>query len=193
MSNKDYLKKIYKQFSEFIGTASARELEYFILDARYSANFNKMVKELFDELREAELSVIFDTEGEIVLIDADIVGKFIADNYKLSIEKYYKDTQLNRIVKEVVNGSRKSQADFVRISFSILYNTVGNLYTEIKCKKDIIEKYREKFYFMSYSGEDIPIIIITFLILEDVSAYIHIAQDVWMECIRDISYKKCTP
>ena len=137
MDDKQYLRKIYRQFSEFVAEAASRELEYFILDSKFTSMFNYRINELVEQINKEGkttigLSVIFNTEGEIALIDADILGKYVADNFRASIEEYYKNASLNKIIKMVINGTEKVQRDFVTIAYSLLYNCINSLYKEIK-------------------------------------------------------------
>jgi len=195
LKNNDYIKKVYRKFSKFIEIAAIREQEYFILDAKYTNEFNIKVKELLKEIElegknNVEVSVIFDTKGDIVLIDGDIIGKYIANCYNYSIGNYYKEDSLNRIVREVINGSDKAQDDFIRISYAVIYNTLGSLYKEIKCKKEILRQYKNKFGFYNNQYEDEVLIVLSLLILEDISKYITIKPEAFLSCIQHIKDKK---
>jgi hypothetical protein len=132
MRGKEYMKKIYKKFSDFVAVASARELEYFILDSSFTSSFNYRMKKLIEEVKKErndgiEFSILFNTDGEIVLIDANLIGRYIGNNYNITIEDYYKNTSLNKIIRDVINGSEKAQKDFVTISYSILYHTLKTI------------------------------------------------------------------
>ena len=195
MKNNDFLKKVYRKFSKFIEIAAIREQEYFISDAKYTNEFNVKVKELLKEIEsegknDVEISVLFDTKGDIVLIDGDIIGKYISNCYNYSIGSYYKEDSLNRIVREVINGSDKSQVDFIRVSYAVIYNIIGGLYKEIKCKKEILKQYKNKFGFYSYQYEDEVLIVLSLLILEDISKYITIRPEAFLSCIQHIKDKK---
>ena len=195
MKNNDYLKKVYRKFSKFIEIAAIREQEYLILDAKYTNEFNVKVKELLKEIEmegknDVEISVLFDTKGDIVLIDGDIIGKYIANCYNYSISNYYKEDSLNRIIIEVINGCDKAQLDFIRVSYSIIYNVIAGLYKEIKCKKEILAQYKNKFGFDKYYYSDEVIIVTSLLILEDISKYITIKPVAFLGCIKNIKDKK---
>ncbi len=195
LRNKDYLKKIYKQFSIFIETATARELEYFVLDAKYTSTFNKRVKELVEEVekeskKDVNISVIFDTNGEIALIAADVLGKYIGDCYNLTMGNYYKEESLNRVVREVINGSEKAQVDFVRVSYAVMYNVLGGLYSEIKCRKEVMDGYKESYGLVSYEKQDLVLIVLSLLIIEDICRYIGIKPEAFLKCIQHIKHKK---
>jgi len=195
MENKEFLKKVYRHFAHFVAEASARELEYFVMDSKFTSMFNYRMKRLVEEIRKEGketigLSILFNTEGEVVLIDADIIGKFIGDNYNITIQKYYKVDSLNKVVREVVNGSEKAQRDFIAVSYSILYNTLNELYKEVKYRKEIGERYKSIYFLSEYSGEDLPIVITSLLIIEDICKYIGVKQKYLLDYVKSIDLKK---
>ena len=151
-NNKSYLKRAYKDFSELVYVVSTKELEYFITKGEFTSSFNYRIKKMLTEIEKEknellDTGVFFNTEGEITLIDAEIVGRFIEDNYKLKMVEYYKNTSLNKIIREVVNGSEKAKGDFILISYSILYDTLNELYKTISCKKDSMIVYKNQICF----------------------------------------------
>lgn len=183
MRDRDFLTKVYKHFSDFTAEASARELENFITDSRYTTSFNERIKEMMEEIKlqsnvESEIIIIFNTEGEIAIIDSDIIGKFIGDNYNLSLERYYKNTNLNKIVKMVVNGNEKIQHDFLRISYKVIFDTLKIIYSEIKSRKELLQKYKDYYSIYEMKKEDIVAIIACLLILEDICKYMSINKSV---------------
>lgn len=190
MRSKEYMKKLYKRFSDFVAIASARELEYFILDSKFTSNFNYNMKKLIDEIEKEKnedigFSVLFNTNGEIAIINADILGKHIGNRYNITIEEYYKNVSLNKIVRDVINGSDKSKRDFINISYSILYDTIESIYSEIKCKKDTVDNYKRDYFFNDYKKEDIGAVIACILIIEDICKYIGIEGNLLLEAVRD--------
>ncbi|SKA87197.1 hypothetical protein SAMN05428976_10978 [Clostridium sp. USBA 49] len=195
MKNKEFMKKIYRKFSDFVSVASARELEYFVLDSKFTSSFNYRMKKIIQEIKkekneDIEFSILFNTNGEIAVIDANILGKHIGNNYNIKIEEYYKNTALNKIIRDVINGSEKSQKDFVTISYSILYHTLESIYSEIKCKKDIVDKYKREYFLTEYKGEDIGAVIACILILEDICKYIRIKESLIVQVINDTVLNK---
>lgn len=196
MRDRKHLEKTYKSFNQFLSIACARELEYFILDSKFTSAFNYRMKKMIDEVREkgkddVEFSIIFNTEGEIALIDADIIGNFISNNYIISIQKYYKDAPLKKIITEAINGSEKSKRDFVAISCSILYKTLENLYKDIKYKKESAIKYSIQYGLQNYKRRDLSIIIPTLLIMEDICEYLSIEENILRDSINMmISWRK---
>ncbi|MCM8710180.1 hypothetical protein M2651_03955 [Clostridium sp. SYSU_GA19001] len=195
MNSKEYMKKVYRRFSDFVSIASARELEFFVLDSKFTSSFNYRMKKMLEEIKaekndDIEFSIMFNTSGEIVLIDANILGKYIGNNYNISIEEYYKNASLNKIIKDVINGSEKSQKDFVIISYSILYHTLDTIYSEIKCKKDTVDKYKKDYLLTDYEGGDIGAVIASILILEDICRYIGIRENLVLQAINDVVYRK---
>jgi len=193
-NNKSYLKRAYKDFSELVYVVATKELEYFITKGEFTSSFNYRIKKMLTEI-EAEKNelldtgVFFNTEGEITLIDAEILGRFIEDNYKLKMVEYYKNTSLNKIIKEVVNGSEKAKGDFILISYSILYDTLNELYKTISCKKDSMIVYKNRYALEDYNKEDCTMIIVVLLILEDLCKYIGVDRHKMVKEIKAKIYK----
>lgn len=193
--NKEYLRTIYRKFSEFVSVASARELEYFVLDSKFTSSFNYRIKNMVEELKEEgkeniDASIMFNTKGEVALIDANILGSYIGYNYNIHIESYYKNASLNKVVKEVVNGSEKTQCDFIKVSYSVIYNTIDEMYSEVTCKKDVLDKYKEDYMITEYHGENNVAVIVSILILEDICKYLGVADRLMLSCINSIVLKK---
>jgi len=193
-NNKNYLNKAYKNFSELVYVVSAKELEFFIIKGEFTSYFNsrmkKMMAEINDEKSEIlDAGVFFNTKGEITLIDAEIVGKFIEDSYTLKMLAYYKNTSLNRIIRGVVNGTEKSKSDFILISYSILYNTLNELYKNISCKQTNMIIYKNRFALEDYIKGDCTIVIAVLLILEDLCKYIGVDRYKMLKEINTKIYK----
>lgn len=191
---KDFMTRVYRHFSDFTSEASARELEYFILNARYTTAFNERIKEIVESVKkegreDIEFSILFNTNGEIALVDADVIGRYIGNNYNISIERYYKSGTLNKIVKQVVNGNEKTQMDFTFLSCSTIYKTLSIIYSEIIYKKEIDEKYRKYYSIEEYDCEDKAIVIATILILEDICKYLNISEYILKKCIENMIKK----
>lgn len=195
MRSKEYMKKLYRRFSDFVSIASARELEYFILDSKFTSNFNYNMKKLIDEIKDEKnedigFSILFNTNGEIAVINADILGKHIGNKYNITIEEYYKNVSLNKIVRDVINGSDKSKKDFINISYLILYNTIETIYSEIKCKKDTVENYKRNYFLNDYKENDIGAVIACILIVEDICKYIGIEGQLMLEAVKSAIINK---
>lgn len=195
MENKDYMKKVYKNFSDFIYECSSHELEYFILDSKFTTSFNQRVKELIDEIKEEgkksiELSIIYNTEGEIALIDSYVIGNYIGNNYTKHMQEYYKENSLNKIVKYIVNGNEKSKRDFLILSYDILYNTLNSVYSEVKCKRETLNNYVQSYNLKHCQNDDCSIVVISILILEDISKYLSIEGYILAESIRYTNSKR---
>lgn len=192
-NNKSFLKKAYKSFSELVYVVSTKELEYFITKGEFTSSFNYRIKKMLIELREEknellDAGVFFNTEGEITLIDAEIVGRFIEDNYRLKMLEYYKNTSLNKIIREVVNGSEKAKGDFILISYSIFYDTLNELYKTISCKKESMIVYKNRYALEDYNKEDCTMVIAILLILEDLCKYIGVDRHKMMKEIKGKIY-----
>ena len=176
-NNKSYLNKRYKNFSDLVYVVSTKELQYFITKGEFTSFFNYRMKKMLSIIDEQknellDAGVFFNTEGEITLIDAEIVGNFIRDTYDLKMLEFYKSTSLNKIIREVVNGSDKAKGDFILISYSILYNSLKELYKTISCKKDNFIVYKNRYGLEDYEKEDCTMVIAVLLILEDLCKYI---------------------
>ncbi len=179
MKNRNFMKKAYRSFADFVKVASSRELEYFVLDGKYSTDFNNRVKKLMDDISGegklvADFFALFNSKGEIAVIDEEIVGAYISDRYNVVVESYYKKNNLNAIVSSVVNGNEKVKRDFVLISYSCIYKTLREIYKEILYRKDIENIYIKLLNLKDYKGEDLAIIILATLITEDICRYLGI-------------------
>ncbi|MBU3179696.1 hypothetical protein [Clostridium psychrophilum] len=192
--HKNYLNKAYKNFSELVYVVSAKELEFFITKGEFTSYFNDRMKKILSEINEEKnenlnVGVFFNTKGEITLIDAEIVGKYIEDNFSLKMMEYYKNTSLNKVIKEIVNGSEKSKEDFILISYSILYVTLNQLYKTVSCKKTSLIIYRNRYALEDYRKDDCTIVIAVLLILEDLCKYIGINRYRMVKGIKEKIYK----
>lgn len=188
LRSKDYMKKAYKRFCDFVAECSSKELEYFIFDSKFTTDFNEKIGEMIKDIRDqgkesVEFTIMFNTEGEIALIDSFIIGKYIGNNYNVHMEQYYKESYLNKIVKYVVNGNKKVKKDFVLLSFNILYNTLESIYCDIKCKKETLNKYKNLYNLQEYEENNCSIIVGTILILEDICKYMGIKQEILEEAV----------
>ncbi|MBU3126915.1 hypothetical protein LGL55_05570 [Clostridium tagluense] len=193
-NNKNYLNKAYKNFSELVYVVSTKELQYFITKGEFTSFFNYKMRKMLSEISDQkngllDASIFFNTEGEITLIDAEIIGKFIQDNYVLKMLEYYKNTSLNKIIREVVNGSEKAKGDYILISYSILYNTLNELYKTISCKKANTIVYKNRYELEGYYKEDCTMVIAVLLILEDLCKYIGVDRHKMLKEIKEKKYK----
>jgi len=192
-NNKSYLNKVYKKFSDLVYVVATKELQYFIIKGEFTSFFNYKIKRMVSEISEQKNglldgSVFFNTEGEITLIDAEIVGRFIQDSYELKMLEYYKNTSLNKILREVINGSEKAKGDFIFISYTILYNTLKELYKTISCKKDSSIVYKNRYALEDYHKDDCTMIIAVLLILEDLCKYIGVDRHKMVKEIKENIY-----
>jgi hypothetical protein len=137
-----------------------------------------------------ELSIIFNTEGEIALIDGFIIGSYIGNNYAKYMEEYYKESSLNKIVKYVVNGNEKSKKDFLILSYNVLYKILNNVYCDIKCKKETLESYIKLYNLKHFQHDDCAIVVAGILIVEDVCKYMGINGATLADSIRYVVTKR---
>lgn len=177
--DKDYLHKVYKRFYDFIAMCSARELENLILDSRFTSNFNYRMKGIVEDVNKKEgLSpeafIMFNTKGEIVIIDSDLVGAYIADVYAQKIDKYYKGAALNKVIRNTINSSEKIQQDLLTISYNIIYETLEEIYMGIKYRKEVMDNFKKHFDIEDVKEEDKTLMILSLMIVEDISKYLRI-------------------
>jgi hypothetical protein len=189
------MRKIYRRFSDFVAIAAARELEYFVMDSKFTSSFNYRMKKMIDEIKQEkdegiDFSILFNTNGEIALIDANLIGRYIGNNYNVTIEEYYKNASLNKIVRDVINGSEKSQKDFITVSYSILFHTIDTIYSEIKCKKDTVDNYKRDYLLTDYEEADIGAVIACVLIIEDICRYIGIRENLVLQAVSEAVLRK---
>lgn len=187
MRDNSYITGKYKSFSDFIEICSARELEYFVLNSNFTTNFNIRIKNILadiDEFKKAEFRIFFNTDGEIVIIDSTILGKFIADTCVIAMKGKYK-IEVDKTIQSVVRGNEKVKLDFLKVSYDVLYKTLRMIYMDIKYKKELFKNMREYFKIESYSKEDAAIVIIALTILEDISKYLNISSNILNQFIAE--------
>ncbi len=195
MRSKDYMKKTYENFSDFVSECSSKELEYFIFDSKFTTAFNERISEIVKDIeregkKSIEFAIMFNTEGEIALIDSYIIGNYIGNNYRTSMEKYYKKSELNKIIKNVVIGSEKSKKDFLILSYNILYSTLQSIYCDVKCKKETVDNYKNFYNLQKCDDDNYSLIVVSVLILEDICKYMGIEQHVFREVINYVPEKR---
>lgn len=186
MRSKEFMKKVYRNFGDFVRVATSRELQYLILDGKYTSDFNYRMKQLTEDLRNkrkvsVDFIVFFNTHGEISIINEELLGSYVADRYKVEMTNHYRISDLNHIVKLVVNSGPRAQKDFVYISFSILYLIFKEIYKEIRYKKEVGNLYIELFNIPKQEGHHLPLTICSLLVCEDICRYLGINID-----LRDI-------
>lgn len=175
------MRRRYAHFSDLITASAARELGLLVLSADYTRAFSIRLGNLLNEFdsRErdlASISVMFNTEGDIAIIDEALVGRFVALRYKTVMEEYYKGTPLNKIIKAVMEGGEKRVLDFLSISYDVLYESLQELYKEIRCKKEVLNKFRQRYNIASYNREDSAAVTLVLMILEDIVSYIGVKE-----------------
>jgi hypothetical protein len=181
MANGFAMRRRYSHFSDLVAAAAGRELGFLILSAEYTKGFSHGLKAIIDELNGSErlltsFSVMFNTEGDIAIIDEALVGRFIAIKYKNTMEDYYKKTALNKIVKAVTTGGEKTIIDFLSVSYDVLYDALEEMYKEVKCRKDVLENLKLRYNLASYNREDTPIVMAVLMLIEDIIKYVGINE-----------------
>ncbi|KOA19625.1 hypothetical protein CLHOM_17140 [Clostridium homopropionicum DSM 5847] len=173
------MKKSYKSFSEFLSAACSRELEYFIYDSKFTSAFNYRMKKLMEEAENKgkgsiNFSIIFNTEEEVAIIDAAIIGRYVSNSFITIIESKYKGIAINNIIKKVTIGNEKNKEDFIVVSYNTIHKVMEELYKDIKYNKKVLEEYVKEYKLEEYRNRDLPIVICSLLILEDICGYLKI-------------------
>lgn len=176
---KDFMRKSYKSFSEFLSEACSRELEYFIYDSKFTSAFNYRMKKLMKEAESKgkeniNFSIIFNTEEEIAIIDAAIIGRYVSSSFITLMESKYKGITINNVIKKVTNGNKKNKEDFIIVSYNTIHKVMDELYKDIKYNKKVLDEYVKEYKLEEYKNKDLPIVICALLILEDVCGYLKI-------------------
>jgi NAD(P)H-dependent FMN reductase len=175
------MRRKYSHFADLVSAAAARELGFLILSAEYTKGFSTRLKKIIDELDESErglasVSVMFNTEGEIAIIDESLVGRFVSIKFKNALEEYYRSVGLNKIVKAVMEGGEKRTVDFLSLCYDVLYDTLEEMYKDVKCKREVVANYKSRYNISSYNKEDTPVVTAVLMILEDIISYIGIKE-----------------
>ncbi|GAA0177635.1 hypothetical protein SH2C18_08250 [Clostridium sediminicola] len=176
-SNKEKI----KSFRDFVAAVSSKELGLIILDAKYTSDFNFRMKNLIKEIgnegnADIELSILFNTNGEIAVIDEYLIGNYISNIYQVELCKYYKIDNLDTLVKKVSSSTAKGKEDFVKISYFILYKTMEEIFEWIKYKAQTMKYYNEYFGIEKYKNDDKTIIILIFMILYDITKHLKLEE-----------------
>lgn len=177
-----------KNLINYINTAIKEELEIFINNAEYTTFFNHNMRRLIDEINEVpndeiSIEVLFNTKGEISVIDAEVLAKYISSNYIKLLEVQY-DDNLTNIFFNIKKGEENDKETFVRFSFDVLCGIFNHIYKNITVNKGLNFKYIKKYQIKNYREEDIPLKILVHLILED------ICKKIGEEHLEIISYLK---
>lgn len=190
------MKKSYKSFNEFLLAACSRELEYFIYDSKFTSAFNYRMKKLMEEAESKgkeniNFSIIFNTEEEIAIIDAAIIGRYVSSNFIAVMESNYKGITINNIIKKVTNGNEKNKEDFIIVSYNTIHKVMDELYKDIKYNKKVLDEYVNEYKLEEYKNKDLPIVICALLILEDICGYLKIDKEEFIKSLNKIiSWKK---
>lgn len=179
MNHKEREKMKFDKFSNLISISTQNHLDDLVINSYFTSAFNYRIKKMFDEIKrerksDIDFSVIFNTKDEVAIIDTKIIGDFIADEYSIMIEKYYRNEKMYKLINKISNGSEKVHMDFVNISYLILYKIIDELYEEIISKKSLVNKLKIRYGIINYDNEDKVIIILSMLILEDICRYVDV-------------------
>ena len=178
MFDREYGKNGTSNFSESIVVSTEKNIDQLVNNARFTTAFNYRIKKLIEEIKtrkkDIEFLAIYNTEDEIAIIDAKIIANFVADNFVIMIEKYYRNEKVFNIIRKVKRGNKKARLDFINISYNILYKTFDEIYKEIYYDRETINKMKIKYGIIEYSSKDLIIVILSLTILEDICKQVDI-------------------
>ncbi|ADL51017.1 hypothetical protein [Clostridium cellulovorans] len=179
----------YKNFMQFLELVSANELNYFILDSKFKEGFNQRMKGLSREVKEAfdgELRIVFNTNDEVAIIDSTVLSTYIADLYRRSMEAKYKGNRIDEIIKKTCDSGEMVKTSFLKVSYRSLYESFDSVYKEIAYRKQHLENNKKYFGVENYKKSDAAIVILTLMVLEDISKYISVKRNVLMDVIKEV-------
>lgn len=177
MNHKEHEKMKFNKFSNLISISAQKHIDDLVINSHFTSAFNYRIKKMFDEIKserksDIDFPIIFNTKGEVAIIDTKIIGDFIADEYSVMIEKYYRNEKMYKLINKIASGSEKARMDFVNISYTILYKIIDQLYEEIISKKALLNKLKIRYGIINYDNEDKVIVLLSMLILEEICRYI---------------------
>lgn len=166
-----------KSFCEFINLVCAREVEYFILESNYTTKFNNNIKQIVEELKtigktSVEFMVLFNTKGEIALINEEIIGGYVGENLIENLKSTYKYTDINTLIGSSKKYPYKDKQAFIIKIYEDLCRILNEIYKDIKYRKEVAESYKNRYSLVHVSEDMLPMSIASILILEDICAYL---------------------
>lgn len=179
----------YKNFMQFLELVSANELNYFILDSKFKDGFNQRMKSLVKEIKEdfdGDLRIVFNTHGEVAIIDSTVLSTYISDLYRRTMEAKYKGNRIEDIIKKTCDSGDIVKISFLKVSYASLYQSFDSIYKEIAYKNQHLENNKKYFGIEGYKKSDAAIVILTLMVLEDISKYISVKRNVLMDAIKEM-------
>ena len=166
-----------KGFFEFVNLVSARELEYFIFESSYTTKFNNGIKDIVEDLKKQgkiniEFMILFNTKGEIALINEEIIGGYVGENLIQDLKQNYNIENINELIDDMEKKSYEEKQEFIEIIYRSLCRILNEIYKEVKYRKEIEESYRKRYIIEKINGQELPIAIVSILIVEDICAYL---------------------
>ncbi|KYH35429.1 hypothetical protein CLTEP_06050 [Clostridium tepidiprofundi DSM 19306] len=190
MSDKECGKNGVRKFSDIVAISSEKNINYLVYNARFTSAFSYRIKKLIAEIRDVKKDIdfiaMFNTEGDIAIIDTKIIADFIADNYVVMIEKYYRSEKAFNIIKKVRRSNKKVRLDFTNVSYNILYKTFDEIYREIYYDKKIVNKMKIKYGIMEYSNKDLIVVLLSLTILEDICKQVDIDRYNMVKYVKEV-------
>lgn len=190
MENINYVENSNKEFMEFIETVISNEIDCYIVDSRFTKEFNKRLIEVMEEIRKGnpdiEFSIIFNVDKEVSLIDSLILGNFAGDLYSVYMSKYYKSKDLQTILNYMHSEDDAEKKKFITNSISVFYDIFNEMFKEIKYNKSVFSKYEEYYNLSKLEKNKNSLMVLVILILEDMCRYFKIKNSLLIECCKEI-------
>ncbi|WP_286908372.1 hypothetical protein [Clostridium sp. UBA1652] len=166
-----------KSFFEFINLVCAREVEYFMLESNYTTKFNNNIKQIIEELKtigkiSVEFMVLFNTKGEIALINEEIIGSYVGEILIENLKTTYKHTDIDTLIGLSEKYSYEEKQTFIINIYEDLCRILNEIYKDIKYRKEVAESYKNRYSLANVREDMLPMSIATILILEDICAYL---------------------
>ncbi|GAA0733929.1 hypothetical protein [Clostridium oceanicum] len=189
------MKRVYRDFSSFVEQSVAKRINFLVSDATFKTTFEDRVKKMIEDVKkkkneEIDLVILFNTEGNIAIIDEYIISKFITNNYINLIRMYYRVGQTNKVIKDIVNSNNSVKENFLITSYKTIYNSIIKIYEDMTCRRDVIMRYKIKYQLLDYNKEDISAIVITIMIMEDICKCIGLKKRSLLDIIKKFTKKK---
>lgn len=190
MENINYVENSNKEFMEFIETVISNEIDCYIVDSRFTKEFNKRLIEVMEEIRngnpDIEFSIIFNVDKEVSLIDSLILGNFAADLYSVHMSRYYKSKDLKTILNYMHSEDDAEKKKFIINSINVFYDIFNEMFKEIKYNKSVFSKYEEYYSLSKLEKKKNSLMVLVILILEDMCRYFKIKNSLLMESCKEI-------
>ncbi len=169
-------------FIDYYAQICSNEIEYFVMEAKYTTFFNNNILKLINELnregkKDIELSINFNNEKEIVSLDPEIIGDFIGDLFLAKFCNSCSKTEMNELIQNVKVEDYETKKEFCNKTFVITYSTLREIYDYIIFRKEVFEKMCNELNIKDYNKCDKAIYVLSMAIVKSVMGYLEIKRD----------------